>query len=54
MAKNNKDELPDIPETMEDYILSQLKKKVILKDGNTLRDPHDNHEMTADEAIATA
>ena len=52
MAKKDKEQLPDIPETMEDYILSQLKKKVILKDGNTLRDPHDNHEMTADEAIA--
>ena len=30
MAKNNKDELPDIPETMEDYMLQQLKKTVIL------------------------
>ena len=48
MAKNNKDELPDIPETMEDYMLRQLKKTVILKDGNTLKDPHDDHELTAE------
>lgn len=48
MAKNNKDELPDIPETMEDYMLQQLKKTVILKDGNTLKDPHDGHELTAE------
>ena len=32
MSKKN--ELPDIPETMEDYMLRQLKKTVILKDGN--------------------
>jgi hypothetical protein len=44
MAKNNKEQLPDIPETMEDYMLRQLKKTVILKDGSTLRDPHDGHE----------
>ena len=31
MAKNNKDQLPDVPETMEDYMLQQLKKTVILK-----------------------
>ena len=30
MAKNNKEQLPDIPETMEDYMLRQLKKTVIL------------------------
>ena len=40
MAKNNKEQLPDVPETMEDYMLQQLKKTVILKDGNTLKDPH--------------
>jgi hypothetical protein len=45
MAKNNKEQLPDIPETMEDYMLRQLKKTVILKDGSTLRDPHDGHEQ---------
>lgn len=45
-------QLPDIPETMEDYMLRQLKKTVILKDGNTLKDPHDGHELTAEEAIA--
>ena len=52
MAKNNKEQLPDVPETMEDYMLQQLKKTVILKDGNTLKDPHDGHELTAEEAIA--
>ena len=52
MAKNNKEQLPDVPETMEDYMLQQLKKTVILKDGSTLRDPHDGHELTAEEAIA--
>ena len=52
MAKNNKEQLPDIPETMEDYMLQQLKKTVILKDGKTLKDPHDGHELTAEEAIA--
>ena len=34
MAK--KDELPDNPQTMEDYVLSQLKQTVILKSGDTL------------------
>ena len=41
-------QLTDIPETMEDYMLRQLKKTVILKDGNTLKDPHDGHELTAE------
>jgi hypothetical protein len=27
--------VPDIPETMEDYMLRQMKKTVILKDGST-------------------
>ena len=36
MAKNNKEQLPDIPETMEDYMLQQLKKTVILKDGKVI------------------
>ena len=52
MVKNNKEQLTDVPETMEDYMLQQLKKTVILKDGNTLKDPHDGHELTAEEAIA--
>ena len=52
MAKKDKEQLPDIPETMEDYILEQLKKTVILNSGKTLRDPHDGHELTAEEAIA--
>ena len=30
-------------QTMEDYMLQQLKKTVILKDGNTMKDPHDGH-----------
>ena len=50
MAK--KDELPDQPQTMEDYVLSQLKQTVILKSGDTLKDVHDGHELTAEEAIA--
>ena len=31
MAKNNKEQLPDVPETMEDYLLSQLEEQVVLK-----------------------
>lgn len=50
MAK--KDQLPDNPQTMEDYVLSQLKQTVILKSGDTLKDVHDGHELTAEEAIA--
>ena len=50
MAK--KDELPENPQTMEDYVLSQLKQTVILKSGDTLKDVHDGHELTAEEAIA--
>ena len=50
--KTEGQQLPDVPETMEDYMLQQLKKTVILKDGNTLKDPHDGHELTAEEAIA--
>ena len=46
MAK--KDELPDNPQTMEDYVLSQLKQTVILKSGDTLKDVHDGHELTAE------
>ena len=30
MAKKDKEQLPDVPETMEDYMLQQLKKTVIL------------------------
>ncbi len=30
MAKKDKEQLADIPETMEDYMLQQLKKTVIL------------------------
>ena len=50
MAK--KDELPDNPQTMEDYVLSQLKQTVILKDGTQLK-AADGHVMTKQEAIAT-
>ena len=35
MAKKDKEQLPDIPETMEDYMLRQLKKTVILKETRT-------------------
>ena len=52
MAKKDKEQLPDIPETMEDYMRRQLQKTVILNDGSTLRDTHDGHELTAEEAIA--
>ena len=52
MAKKDKDELPDIPETMEDYMLRQLKKTVILKDGTQMK-AADGHIMTKQEAIAT-
>ena len=45
MAKNNKEQLPDIPETMEDYMLRQLKKTVVLKDGTQLK-AADGHVMT--------
>ena len=50
MAKDK--QLPDQPQTMEDYVLSQLKQTVILKSGDTLKDVHDGHELTAEEAIA--
>ena len=33
MAKKDKEQLPDIPETMEDYLLSQLDTPVISKEG---------------------
>ena len=49
MAKKQ-DEQPQ--QTMEDYVLSQLKQTVILKSGDTLKDVHDGHELTAEEAIA--
>ena len=45
MAKNNKEELPDIPQTMEDYLLSQLEEQVVLKDGSVLKG-QDGHVMT--------
>ena len=43
MAK--KDQLPDNPQTMEDYLLSQLEEQVVLKDGSTLK-AADGHVMT--------
>lgn len=39
-------------QTMEDYLLSQLDKPVVLKDGQRLKDPIDGHELTKQEAIA--
>ena len=50
MAK--KDELPDNPQTMEDFLLAQLHEEVILKDGTQLK-AADGHVMTKQEAIAT-
>lgn len=49
MAKNK-----DIPEqlTMDEYLLSQLDKPVVLKDG-TMAQAADGHVMTKQEAIAT-
>ena len=50
MAKDK--QLPDQPQTMEDYLLSQLEEQVVLKDGSTLKG-QDGHVMTKQEAIAT-
>lgn len=41
------------PMTMEEYIVSQLDQKVVLKDGSMLTDPVDGHVLTKQEAIAT-
>ena len=49
MAKDK--QLPDNPQTMEDYLLSQLEEQVVLKDGSTLKG-QDGHVMTKQEAIA--
>ena len=43
MAKDK--QLPDQPQTMEDYLLSQLEEQVVLKDGSTLKG-QDGHVMT--------
>ena len=45
MAKNNKEQLPDVPETMEEYLLSQLDTPVVLKDGTMMTKP-DGSPMT--------
>ena len=39
MAKKDKDEMAaqEMPQTMEDYLLSQLEEQVVLKDGSTLK-----------------
>ena len=50
MAKDK--QLPDQPQTMEDYLLAQLNDEVVLKDGPKLQAP-DGHVMTKQEAIAT-
>ena len=50
MAKDK--QLPDQPQTMEDYLLSQLEEQVVLKDGSVLKG-QDGHVMTKQEAIAT-
>ena len=49
MAKKN--EMQEMPQTMEDYLLSQLEEQVVLKDGSTLKG-QDGHVMTKQEAIA--
>lgn len=40
-------------QTMEDYLLSQLDKPVITKNGTPLTDQNDGHILTKQEAIAT-
>ena len=47
MAKKDKDEMAaqEMPQTMEDYLLSQLEEQVVLKDGSTLKG-QDGHVMT--------
>ena len=50
MAKDK--QLPDQPQTMEDYLLAQLNDEVVLKDGTKLT-AADGHVMTKQEAIAT-
>ena len=49
MAKDK--QLPDQPQTMEDYLLAQLNDEVVLKDGTKLT-AQDGHVMTKQEAIA--
>ena len=43
MAKDK--QLPDQPQTMEDYLLSQLEEQVVLKDGTMMTKP-DGSPMT--------
>ena len=50
MAKDK--QLPDQPQTMEDYLLAQLNDEVVLKDGTVMQKP-DGSPMTKQEAIAT-
>ena len=50
MAKKQ-DTTQEVPQTMEDYLLSQLQEEVILKDGNKLKG-QDGHVLTKQEAIA--
>lgn len=38
--------------TLNDYILRELSRPVLLKDGTKAIDPIDGHELTRDEAIA--
>ena len=54
MAKKDKDEMAvqGMPQTMEDYLLSQLDTPVVLKDGTMMTKP-DGSPMTKQEAIAT-
>ncbi len=41
----------ELPQTMEDYLLSQLQEPVITKDGSVATAP-DGHKLTKQEAIA--
>ena len=41
----------ELPQTMEDYLLSQLQEPVITKDGCVATAP-DGHKLTKQEAIA--
>ena len=51
MSKKNEMAAQGMPQTMEDYLLSQLEEQVVLKDGSTLKG-QDGHVMTKQEAIA--
>lgn len=53
MANKQPTETDNKQMTIEEYLVSQLETKVILKDGTYLTDPSDGHVLTKQEAIAT-